>query len=424
MLHVEKKHRLLILGSLEEFVVLVSTAKSRGYYTVVCDGYVNGVAKKIADRAYTIDIRDTDEIIALCRKEQIDGIITSFSDILFEQATRIAEAASLRWYVTTSMLPCYRNKYIMKDLLHRVNIATSTGKVISECYSDTELDDLHFPLVIKPLDSYGSRGVYVLRSLEEVRTHFAAAAAYSTDHRVLLEEFCAGREYNIMTWVCNGKVRVISIADREKNPLNKDEIPPLNRLVYPAKYSRQVVKKAEDALQRFVDEIGQQDGPLSMQFFFVNGQVIVGEIAGRFFGYEHELVTYCSGFSFEDLLLDYVYSPDRIESRLKDHDPSFSRYCAGIYFQGIDGKIIADDTALRKLTTDHHVLEYSLYYSPGEVVDHTSGKPYFARFDLTAPSREELDCTTKDFFLKAHVKASDGSEVLLPFILQQDNSND
>ena len=279
---------------------------------------------------------------------------------------------------------------------------------------------MRFPLVIKPLDSYGSRGIYVLRSPDAVRAHFAASAMYSSDRRVLLEEYCPGREYNMMTWVSDGKVNVISIADREKNPFSGDEIPFLNRIVYPAKNCRRVVKMAADVLQKYAEEVGQRDGPLSMQFFIDHDQVVVGEIAGRFFGYEHELVTYSSGFSFEKLLLDYVYSPKSIEERFKNHKPFFTRCCAGLYFLGREGKTVLDDSELRKLAIDPHTLEYSLYYHPGETVDRSSGRPYFARFDVTAPSRVELDRVTEEFFHRAHATAPDGTEILYPFYLQTD----
>ena len=78
------KQRLLILGSLREFVQLIQLAKSRGIYTIVCDGYPDSEGKKYADKAYDIDVGDTDRIVSICQLERVDGIITSFSDYLFE----------------------------------------------------------------------------------------------------------------------------------------------------------------------------------------------------------------------------------------------------------------------------------------------------------------------------------------------------
>ncbi len=418
----DKEHRLLVLGSLEEFVSLIEKAKQRGYYTVACDGYSGGIAKGLADRAYTVDVRNTSEIVALCREERIDGIVTSFSDLLFEQATRIAETAGLRWYMDTQRLAYYRNKQVMKDTLRQLGITTSAGRVLSRDFSEEELSGLRFPVVIKPLDSYGSRGIRVLRSPQEVRASFEDSAAYSSNGKALLEEYCPGREYNMMTWVQDGKVRVISLADREKNPQSGNEIPCLNRIVYPAKDCREIADKAADVLQRYVQAVGQREGPLSMQFFYTDDRVVVGEVAGRFFGYEHELVTYCCGFSFEELLLDYVYAPENIEMSFNNHELLFPRCCAGLYFLGKEGKTVAEDAELRALAADPHILEYSLYYTPGEVVDRSSGRPYFARFDITAPSREELDRVTEHFFRNAHARASDGTDILHSFYLQRDET--
>ena len=88
-------HRLLILGTLGEFVQLVQKAKQKGYYTIVCDGYPNGEARAYADASYVLPVTDTDAIAELCKKEKIDGIITSFSDLLMECMVKIAAKAHL-----------------------------------------------------------------------------------------------------------------------------------------------------------------------------------------------------------------------------------------------------------------------------------------------------------------------------------------
>ena len=68
------EQRLMILGSMDEFIELVNKAKKRGIYTVVCDGYPDGPAKKYADKAYDIDIRKVDEIVEVdVYKRQVYG---------------------------------------------------------------------------------------------------------------------------------------------------------------------------------------------------------------------------------------------------------------------------------------------------------------------------------------------------------------
>ena len=71
-------HRLLILGSLREFVQLIEMARERGIYTIVCDGYADGEGKAAADKAYTVNPGEIEKIAEICRVEKVDAILTSF----------------------------------------------------------------------------------------------------------------------------------------------------------------------------------------------------------------------------------------------------------------------------------------------------------------------------------------------------------
>ena len=103
-------HKVLILGSLGEFTELVQMAGKKGYETVVCDGYPDGPARKYADRSYVIPVTEIDRIATLCREEQVDGIITSFSDLLLECMVKIADKAGQPCYLKPEQLPWYREK--------------------------------------------------------------------------------------------------------------------------------------------------------------------------------------------------------------------------------------------------------------------------------------------------------------------------
>ena len=128
-------HKLVVLGSLGEFVQLIKMAKSRGIYTIVCDGYAGSIGKKYADKAYDIPVGDTDAIVRMCQEEQADGIITSFSDYLFECMVKIAEKANLKCYFNTSQLPYYRDKTKMKDMLSFLNIETPAYRYVKKDFS-------------------------------------------------------------------------------------------------------------------------------------------------------------------------------------------------------------------------------------------------------------------------------------------------
>lgn len=414
------KHRLLVLGSMTEFIELVKTSKDRGYYTIVCDGYKNGPAKAFADKAYDIDVRDVDAIAQMCLDERVDGIIGSFSDLLFEQITKIAAKAQLRWYAKPESLRYYREKNYTKGLLDQLGVHVPRNVKLSRDFKDSELDGFRFPLVIKPVNGYGSKGIFVIHSIDEIRSLFDQVTCRSNMDDILVEEYSPGREYNMMTWVYDGKVYPISIADREKNPQKGRALPTLNRVVYPAKDIRRILPEATTVLQKFADAVGQREGALSMQFFYNEGGVEVCEIAGRLFGYEHEMVTICSGFSIENLLLDYVYEPEKVGQTMRGHSPIFDSSCAGLYFLGIQDKVIADMSVCRELARDPHVIESQLYYSEGEKIDNYGANPYLVRYYVKAPSRQEVDEVTERFFSRMRVTDASGDRIDVPFIMEKD----
>lgn len=419
----EKQHRLMILGSLDEFVELVLQAKKRGIYTIVCDGYPQGPAKQVADKAYNIDVRDVDCISQICIEEQVDGIISSFSDLLFEQVTKIAAKAGLRWYLKPERVPYYREKDKTKALLKELGVHVPKNCRISPTFKDEELEGFQFPLVVKPVNGYGSKGIYVVHSIREIRDRFNDVVLRNSGNLedILVEEYSCGREYNMMTWMVDGKVCPISLGDREKNPQIGSDLPLVTRVAYPAKAATKIIDEAVDVLQRFAAANNQTEGALSMQFFYNEGGVEVCEIAGRLFGYEHELVTHCSGLNIENLLLDYVYDIDSVRKTMQNHSVMYPRCGAGLYFVGNQNAKVADMSCCDRLGSEDCVFEYKSFYQVGDVIDNYGPKPYLARYYLGANTREQLDAVTRHFYHDMYVPAVGGGRVDREFIFQEDD---
>ena len=158
---------LLILGSKTEFTPLVRLAKEHGFRTVVADGNTGTEAKALADRAYDVDIRDAAAVAEIAKKEGADAITTAYSDLLFECAVRIADAAGLPYHLTPDLLPYYRDKSVMKKTMDDLGIKNAKSALLTGEDDAAAISSLRFPIVIKPLDLYGSRGLRVAGSPEE-----------------------------------------------------------------------------------------------------------------------------------------------------------------------------------------------------------------------------------------------------------------
>ena len=414
------KHKVLILGTLGEFTELVQKAKKRGYEVVVCDGYPDGIARKYADKDYTIPVTDIDSIAQMCREEKIDGIITSFSDLLLECMVKIAAKTGLPCYLKSEQLPWYRDKSACREVLDKLGLPTPGFRKVpvdllkqgSEEEIQKSVSGLQYPLISKPLDKYGSRGIFIIHDQGEIVTKALQTAEYTNCQEILIEEYNDGFEFNMMTWVMDGEVNVISIADREKTSVAKGEIPISTRNVYPSRLMSEVEKSATELLQAYVEKTGQKEGALSMQFFWKPGEGIqVCEIAARFFGYEHELTDMVYGFNMEEFLLASLYDQEKLDRILAEHDIHKPQCCgAVIYFQG-RLLTIADQSAAVRLGQKKEVQKPWIFYEEGETVIEHGPNPYLALYYVKTENRQEMDRLTQEFYRDMHILDSYGKEV-------------
>lgn len=208
-------------------------------------------------------------------------------------------------------LPWYRDKSATQGFSEELGLPSpGFAKIPTSGLTPELIAHTHFPLVTKPLDKYGSRNVYVVHNLEELKQAITETCFTAQIFHQFVEEYAKGvYEFNMMTWVHKGKVHVISIADREKRRTSDREIDQHPKCLSITALYEQVVTPATDLLQCYADKTGQKEGRYPCSFSTRLGKRHPDlMIAARFFGYEHELTDMVYGFSIEDLLLNYLCS--------------------------------------------------------------------------------------------------------------------
>ena len=399
---------------MDEFVALVDAAKAQGIYTVVCDGYPNGPAKTNADASYDIDIRHTDEIVSVCQREQIDGIIASYSDLLAECLVNIAAKAGLACYAKPERFRYLREKTLMKQMFNKLGIRTPQSVTVHKSSIEEDIAHVGFPCVVKPANGYGSHGVFCLSNPSQVSDYYDRVASYSSFDYIIAERYCTGHEFNMMSWIVDGEVVPISVADRETSTQFEHVIPHVSRIVYPSRLIEPVIDEASAIVKKVADFVGITTGPLSMQFFYApESGLQVCEIAGRVFGYEHELVTLASGLSVEELLINQVYNHEALKAQLNGHSPFHPLCSAGLYFHGYEGEVADVSAAQEAAQKNPCVVDTTIYYQPGEHISRTIGaKPYIVRYYLKADDRETIDQASEELFKTTQVLDPEGKNLL------------
>ena len=397
-----KEKRLLILGSVEDFTELTKDAKEEGIYTVVVDGAKNGEAKQFADKYYDVDIADVDLINQIIKFEKIDRILTSYSDNMFEYMVNYSEDNGLPVYCAKKKIRYLRDKMQMKDMFAELSIPTAKGKIIN--IQDVDIFNLEFeyPFVLKPLDGWGSKGIYVINNPDELKEKIKEYEDRPyRNNKVFIEEFNVGHEMNVMSWIKDGDLTFIEYSDREVYGADKTTIPHYNRIIHPSYFLDKTKEVVKEYLLKIANYVGITEGPLVMQVFYddKNDKYSVGEVAGRFFGVEQYITRIISNHDINKLLLNLAYDPEKNKKEIKNFCNRQDYYSCIIYIKSKKG-IVKNLGNIDQFINDKRVLRHKTYVYPGVA---TTNIPVLFCLYMKFKDRIEADEFTRRIYKEAYV---------------------
>lgn len=187
-----KPKKILLLGGSAQQVVAIETAKRLGYYTVLCDYLPDNPGQYVADKYYNASTTDVEAVYRIAKDEQVDGILAYASDPAALPAAIVAERLGLPTNPAKSV-EILGLKYPWRQFLQSHGFACP--KVCS-FHPTTPIDeikdnakDFSFPVVVKPTDSSGSKGVTMLDNWEGLEDAITWADTYSRNKVLLVEEY-------------------------------------------------------------------------------------------------------------------------------------------------------------------------------------------------------------------------------------------
>ena len=220
-----------------------------------------------------------------------------------------SEALGLPYFLTVSQARMVTNKAVMKQMFREEGIPAAPFSLLSPGFGDEELSGLNFPLVIKPLDSQGQRGVLRVQSIDEIRDRMEEVLSFSREQRILAEEFYPSNEITISGWVYRGEPMIFSITDRD----TVENDPYMGVCIshrYPSRFHNEW-GELEALTRRICRRIGLTEGPLYFQVLGGGRGFQVNEIACRLGGaYEDEFLPGLCGADPLDLLIEQTVNRD------------------------------------------------------------------------------------------------------------------
>ena len=273
--------KILILGGGPEQIIAIKEAKKIGYETIVCDGNINAPGLKLANIGLKIDIRNRIAVLEVAKKYKVNGIFCHAVEIP-EVVAYVAKSLNLPG-LKLSAAENATNKEKRLKILSENNIPVANNYLIK---NERELfyysNKIGLPLVIKPTDNAGSRGVSLVRTKEELVIAYKEAIKYSYSGKVLLEEVLIGEQISTESIIYNDQIIHFAYADR--NYAEAEFFYPFfieNGINFPSKGSISEKNKVLNLVEKTIKALGINFGAAKGDIIIHKNQPYIIEMAAR-----------------------------------------------------------------------------------------------------------------------------------------------
>ena len=274
--------KIMLLGGNLIQMTCTQAAKAEGYYVISVDYLPDNPAHKLADKYYNISTVDKEAVLEVARAEQIDGIVSYASDVSAPTAAYVAEAMGLPGNPYDSVM-ILTQKDRFRAFLEENGFAVPGGRGFTDREAaEAYYHELKGTVMVKPVDSSGSKGVCKVSSEEEFAAAWEEALKYSREKRVIVEQFIQRDGYQIDgdIFVEDGEIRFWGICDQHHDDAVSEFVPA--GLSYPSVQKPEIQEKAKEIIGRILRLLNMKMGAYNVEYIVAeDGQIYILEIGPR-----------------------------------------------------------------------------------------------------------------------------------------------
>ncbi|HET8606201.1 MAG TPA: ATP-grasp domain-containing protein [Gaiellaceae bacterium] len=283
----------------------IRQARERGLRVVAVDRNPDALGFQEADAGEAVDFTDVAAVTEVARRHGADGALTVSADRAVPVVAAVTEALGLP-SIGTRTAHLMTHKIAMRRRLADAGVAQPRFAAVRSVREGKEaVATTGFPAVLKPADSGGQRGVFLLESADDLEAHLWAALHESASGEAIVESFHEGLELNGIAVARGGEVKVLTLSDRLRPPGIGFGVGWIH--VYPASIFGDVLEEAERVARHATHALGLRDGIAFPQLLVSDDGVRVVEVAARIPGGQMaDLVRHAVGVDLVEVALRFA----------------------------------------------------------------------------------------------------------------------
>lgn len=359
--------KILLLGGSAQQIVAINTAKRLGYSTVLCDFLPDNPGQYEADKFYLVSTTDKDSVLKVAMEENVNGVLAYASDPAAPTAAYVSEKMGLPGspYESVEIL-CNKDKF--RQFLKENNFCTPEAKGYSDILSainDLKKEVFKFPVIVKPVDSSGSKGVSKIDNIENAQHKLEYAMSFSRCKRIIVEEFVEKLGYQIAGdgLSVDGKLVFRYFANDHFNTKCKNPFVPISAS-FPYEQPTDIQNKIHNEIQRLLTALHMKTSTYNFDMRIdKNYNVYLMEVAPRDGGnYIPDVIKYATGVDLVECAVKAAMGDDIDISKFGNPRGYYSYFAVHSLEDGILDTIEFSEEGKK------HIIENHIVKMPGDVI--------------------------------------------------------
>ena len=293
----------LFLGASISQLAAIQQARALGHTVVAVDADPAAVGFAYADVAEAVDFTDADAVAEVARRHNVDAVVAISTDRAVPIAAEIAERLGLPGIGTATAL-VMTDKGAMRLRLQGHGVPQPVFGLLRDGVDPAwELEAVGIPAVLKPIDSGGQRGVFVISDPTELANLLPETLGHSRTRQAILEQFIEGDELNGIVIVRDGEPTLLTLSDRLRPPGPGFGVGWIH--LFPSSLDKGALETAGQVALAAVRALGLRNGIAFPQLLVTQGgEALVVEVAARIpAGQMADLVRCGTGVDLVDIAL-------------------------------------------------------------------------------------------------------------------------
>lgn len=361
-----------MLGGAYSQVPSIKKAKEMGHYVIICDYLEDNPGKKYADEYFNVSTTDKQAVVSLAASLNIDGVLCYASDPAAPTAAYVAEKLNLPSHPYESV-EILSNKDLFREFQRKnqFNVPRAVGYGSFE-EAKADFTNFKLPVMVKPVDSSGSKGITMIDSLEMLEESVKYALSFSRVKRVIVEEYIEKLGFHVGGdgFSVNGKLVFRSFANEYFPSLDSSssQFVPIGAS-WPNLMPEQIQNKIHHEIQRVLDLLNMKTGAFNFDIRIdENENVYIIEIGARNGGdWFPQVIEYATGIDMIEYSIKAALGEDCNDLTMVETSGYWGNYLLHSQKSGVLKEVKIE----KELEKD--VYECNLINQPGDMISTLTG---------------------------------------------------